>query len=170
MRHSVSGKPIYDEQGRFKGYRGVGNDVTEAKCNEERIQYLAYHDGLTSLPNRVMFGRTLGHAVEQARRHNQRLAVLFIDLDRFKNINDTLGHEAGDMLLQETGRRLQHALRQSDAVARLGGDEFVVLLEEVDEPAIGRGAHATRGPPTRRSRVDGASARRRRRHPAVDAP
>jgi diguanylate cyclase (GGDEF)-like protein/PAS domain S-box-containing protein len=129
----VSGRPILDEQGRFMGYRGTGKDITEAVHAQNRIQYLAYHDSLTELPNRAMFSELLNHAISKARRHNRRMAVLFIDLDRFKNINDTLGHEAGDTLLQEVGRRLKHTLRQSDTVARLGGDEFVVLLEEIGD-------------------------------------
>ncbi|MFP5340622.1 MAG: EAL domain-containing protein, partial [Gammaproteobacteria bacterium] len=135
-RHvNTSARPIFDADGRFRGYRGVGKDITERVLAEERIQYLAYHDGLTDLPNRAMFSRILGHAIEHARRYDRKLAVLFIDLDRFKNINDTFGHEAGDTLLQETGRRLKGCVRNSDTVARLGGDEFVVLLDELREAA-----------------------------------
>ncbi len=106
-------------------------DVTERKELQDHIQHLAYHDPLTDLPNRAMFNRHLSHAMIQARRYYKGLAVLFIDLDRFKNINDTLGHDAGDRLLQEMARRLKASLREGDLVARLGGDEFVVLLEEV---------------------------------------
>ncbi len=131
---SVSGRPIFDAHGNFKGYRGVGKDVTDSKFAEERIQYLAYHDDLTTLPNRSSFNRFLNHGIRHAHRHGTGLAVLFIDLDRFKNINDTLGHEGGDLLLQEVGERLKHCVRQSDTVARLGGDEFVVLLEDLGEP------------------------------------
>jgi diguanylate cyclase (GGDEF)-like protein len=108
-------------------------EVLERKRSEERIQYLAYHDGLTALPNRTYFNKLLGHGISQAQRHKRGLAVLFIDLDRFKYINDTLGHEAGDALLQEVAKRLRNCLRESDTVARLGGDEFVVLLEEMDD-------------------------------------
>ena len=116
-------------------------DVTERKELQDHIQHLAYHDSLTDLPNRAMFNRQLSHAILQAQRHEKGLAVLFIDLDRFKNINDTLGHDAGDRLLQEMARRIEACLRGgeaaarmdggSDLVARLGGDEFVVLLEDV---------------------------------------
>jgi diguanylate cyclase (GGDEF)-like protein len=104
----------------------------EAKlAHAVRIEYLAYHDGLTALPNRSLFNRLLGQAVSQAQRSNKQLAVAFIDLDRFKQINDTLGHEAGDELLKEVAVRLKTCLRDSDIVARLGGDEFVVLLTEM---------------------------------------
>lgn len=99
----------------------------------QRIEYLAYHDGLTALPNRSLFNKLLSQAISQAQRHQRRLAVAFIDLDRFKQINDTLGHEAGDELLKEVATRLKACLRDSDTVARLGGDEFVVLLSELEE-------------------------------------
>ena len=105
----------------------------QRKQAEDQIQYLATHDGLTSLPNRVMFSQLLNVAIQSARRYKRNLAVLFIDLDRFKLINDTLGHEAGDKLLQEIAARFTECLRESDVVARLGGDEFVVLLQEVGE-------------------------------------
>jgi len=100
---------------------------------DARIEYLASHDSLTSLPNREMFNELLHHAIEAARRHQRRFAVLFIDLDRFKIINDSLGHDAGDILLVEIGNRLRQNLRSSDVVARLGGDEFIVILEETAE-------------------------------------
>jgi len=100
---------------------------------DERIEYLASHDSLTGLPNREMFNELLRHAIEVACRHQRRFAMLFIDLDRFKVINDSLGHDAGDILLTEIGNRLRETLRSSDVVARLGGDEFVVILEETAE-------------------------------------
>jgi diguanylate cyclase (GGDEF)-like protein len=100
---------------------------------DERIEYLASHDSLTNLPNREMFNGMLRRAIDAAARHRRQFAVLFIDLDRFKVINDSLGHEAGDMLLVEIGGRLRRALRSSDVIARLGGDEFVVILEETAE-------------------------------------
>jgi diguanylate cyclase (GGDEF)-like protein len=106
----------------------------EAKLTHAlRIEYVAYHDGLTALPNRSLFNKLLSQAIRQAQRHCRQLAVAFIDLDRFKQINDTLGHEAGDQLLKEVADRLKGCLRDSDTVARLGGDEFVVLLTEVGE-------------------------------------
>ena len=130
---SVSGEPVLDAEGRFKGYRGVGKDITERKLNEERIQYLANHDALTGLPNRAMFSEMLNHTIESARRYSRGFAVLFVDLDRFKVINDTLGHDAGDTLLKEMSQRLSATVRSSDFVARLGGDEFVVMVQEVNE-------------------------------------
>jgi diguanylate cyclase (GGDEF)-like protein len=106
----------------------------EAKLTHAlRVEYLAYHDGLTTLPNRSLFNRLLTQAISQAQRNNKQLAVAFIDLDRFKQINDTLGHEAGDELLKEVASRLKGCLRDSDIVARLGGDEFVVLLTELSD-------------------------------------
>ena len=100
---------------------------------DERIEYLASHDSLTNLPNREMFNGMLRRAIDAAARYQRQFALLFIDLDRFKVINDSLGHDAGDMLLVEIGGRLRRALRSSDVVARLGGDEFVVILEETAE-------------------------------------
>jgi diguanylate cyclase (GGDEF)-like protein len=105
----------------------------ERKGAEERIQYLATHDGLTGLPNRVMFGQLLGLELASARRYQRKLALLFIDLDGFKAVNDTLGHAAGDTLLKEMAARLKRTLRASDVVARLGGDEFVVLIQEAND-------------------------------------
>jgi diguanylate cyclase (GGDEF)-like protein len=107
--------------------------VDEKTKADERIEYLASHDSLTGLPNREMFNELLRYAIEAARRYQRRFAVLFIDLDRFKVINDSLGHDAGDVLLVEIASRLRGALRSSDVVARLGGDEFVVILEEAFE-------------------------------------
>jgi diguanylate cyclase (GGDEF)-like protein len=129
---SVSGEPVIDENSVFQGYRGVAQDITVRKQDEERIRYLANHDGLTGLPNRSSFGNTLTATLKAAERYAHKCAVLFIDLDRFKNINDTLGHEAGDSLLQEMAKRLAHTVRASDTVARLGGDEFVILMPEID--------------------------------------
>ena len=131
---SASGEPIHNQQGGFIGYRGVGRDITDRKTAENRIQHLATHDGLTLLPNRVMFSELLNLAIRSAQRHGHKVALLFIDLDRFKLINDTLGHEAGDVLLKAMSLRLKDCLRSSDVVARLGGDEFVVLIPQLNEP------------------------------------
>jgi diguanylate cyclase (GGDEF)-like protein len=99
----------------------------------QRVEYLAYHDGLTGLPNRSMFSKALSQSISEAHRYDRRLAVAFLDLDRFKQINDTLGHEAGDQLLKEVATRLKGCVRDSDTVARLGGDEFVVLLPQLED-------------------------------------
>ncbi len=110
----------------------------ELQAEMEKTQHMATHDALTDLPNRLMFGQLLNYAIKSAKRYKRRLAVLFIDLDRFKIINDTLGHDAGDQLLQEIAARLKETLRAADVVARLGGDEFVVLIEEFsNEDQIG---------------------------------
>lgn len=125
----ISGEPMSDENGRFIGYRGVGRDVTQAALAELKVKELACFDSLTGLPNRNMFFAELDRTVARARRQNQGFAVCYIDLDRFKTINDTLGHAAGDELLKVMAGRLRGAVREADLVARLGGDEFVVVLE-----------------------------------------
>ncbi|QEI12462.1 putative bifunctional diguanylate cyclase/phosphodiesterase [Cellvibrio japonicus] len=124
--------PVFNDTGKTIGLVGIGRDITERKQSEEQIQYLATHDSLTALPNRFMFSKLLAVAIESARRHQRQLAVLFIDLDRFKNINDTLGHDAGDQLLITMANRFRTCLRTSDIVGRLGGDEFVILLPELE--------------------------------------
>ena len=131
---SFSGEPVFDRDGQFAGYRGIARDVTQSRRAEERIRRLAHFDELTGLPNRTMFMHTLQRAFSLAQRRGKQFALFFIDLDRFKNINDSLGHEAGDQLLQDVARRLRHHLRESDTVARLGGDEFVVLVEDCADP------------------------------------
>ena len=102
-------------------------------AHAQRVEYLAFHDGLTGLPNRSLFSKLLSQCISEARRYKRQLAVVFLDLDRFKQINDTLGHEAGDQLLQEVATRLKGCVRDSDTVARLGGDEFVLLLPELED-------------------------------------
>ena len=131
---TLSGLPIFDSAGNFGGYRGIGRDITERKTAEARTHHLATHDSLTDLPNRTMFFEMLDLAIESARRNQRKLAVLFVDLDRFKNINDTLGHDAGDILLTEMSARLSQSLRSCDVVARLGGDEFAILVQEINTP------------------------------------
>lgn len=124
----ISGEPIF-EFNTFKGYRGVASDVTKTRQAEERVAHLASYDALTGLPNRRSFIREVDRALERSLRSGIPFAVFFIDLDRFKNINDSLGHAAGDTLLKVIAARLTQLLRKTDMVARLGGDEFVVLLE-----------------------------------------
>jgi diguanylate cyclase (GGDEF)-like protein/PAS domain S-box-containing protein len=105
----------------------------ENKQSEDRIRFLAHYDELTSLPNRSLFNQLLNHAMKSAQRHQSKLAVLFIDLDRFKNINDTLGHDAGDFALREFSKRVRGCMRGADTLARMGGDEFYVLIEELSD-------------------------------------
>lgn len=105
----------------------------ESRAAEERIRYLAHYDGLTSLPNRFLFKEYLDLALRNARRHGEKFAVLFLDLDKFKAINDTLGHDAGDLVLREMAKRLLGCLRHTDKIARMGGDEFYVLIEELHD-------------------------------------
>ncbi|HKO88879.1 MAG TPA: EAL domain-containing protein [Burkholderiales bacterium] len=130
--HSVSGEPVFDSAGGFHGYRGVGCDITERMKAEQRIHRLAHYDALSGLPNRILFTQRLQQAIARSERTGKPLAVLFTDLDRFKNINDSFGHQAGDRVLQEISGRISRVLRESDTVARLGGDEFVVLIESFD--------------------------------------
>jgi len=122
---------LVDDRGRFDGIFSIGEDITARHELEKRLDYLAYHDTLTGLPNRTLLLDRLSHAVKRAQRDNTLLALLIIDLDQFKNINDSLGHFAGDMLLQAAAQRFRRALRSADTVARLGGDEFTVLLENI---------------------------------------
>lgn len=121
---------VKDDSGQVKQYIGVFSDITEKKMSEERIRYLAHYDVLTDLPNRLLFEEHCRHALDRANRDGHQLAVLFLDLDNFKNINDSLGHAIGDMLLKLVAGRLSSLLREEDTVARLGGDEFTVILEE----------------------------------------
>ena len=107
-------------------------DITEQKHAEERIQYLAQYDQLTKLPNRFLFNDRLQHSIERAQRSNKKISLLFLDLDGFKNVNDSLGHQAGDELLQVIADRLSNIIRTEDTVARFGGDEFTIILEELE--------------------------------------
>jgi diguanylate cyclase (GGDEF)-like protein/PAS domain S-box-containing protein len=130
------GAVVRDGEGRATRMAGSMTDVTRRKCIEEQLLHDAFHDALTGLPNRALFMDRLGQAVERAKRHGEcQFAVLFLDLDRFKTINDSLGHDAGDRLLVEVSRRLEGSLRAGDTVARLGGDEFTVLLESISDPS-----------------------------------
>jgi diguanylate cyclase (GGDEF)-like protein/PAS domain S-box-containing protein len=119
---------VEDSDGRLSVIEGTTIDISERKRAEEQVKHLAFHDPLTNLPNRLLFNDRLTLAVAQAHRHNQRLAVLFLDLDRFKVINDSLGHSVGDELLRQVAERIQEYVREGDTVARLGGDEFTLLV------------------------------------------
>ena len=120
---------LLDEKGEVVNYIHIFNDISESKANEERINYLAHYDQLTDLPNRTLINRRIKKAVEKARINNQGLAILFMDLDHFKEVNDTLGHPVGDLLLQAVGQRLKARLREQDTLGRLGGDEFLAILD-----------------------------------------
>ncbi len=117
------------------GWVATYEDVTENRHAEARIRFMAHHDKLTSLPNRVHFHDRMADMLNEPSHSNERVAVLYLDLDYFKNVNDTLGHPAGDALLEAVAERLRHCVRDSDVVARLGGDEFAVLQRSVDQPA-----------------------------------
>ena len=123
---------VRDSLGMRSHFVGVVNDITDKKRAEQELRYLANYDTLTGLPNRALLSERLGRAIIRARRQETRVAVLFLDLDRFKDINDSLGHAAGDRLLKAAASRLQSTVSASDTVARLGGDEFTVVLEDVE--------------------------------------
>ncbi|MEN9539306.1 MAG: hypothetical protein RLZZ126_1541, partial [Pseudomonadota bacterium] len=128
----ISGMPIHDADGMFHGYRGIGRDITEQKKREEENRRLAFYDTLTGLPNRRLLLDRLQKARAMSSRRQGHGALFFIDLDNFKDLNDTQGHDMGDQLLQKVATRLATCVRQGDTVARFGGDEFVVMLESLD--------------------------------------
>ncbi len=121
---------VRDAAGRATHYVGVFSDITTVKEAQEQIEFLAHHDALTRLPNRTLLRERLAHCITRARRHQQQLAVLLLDLDRFKNVNDTLGHPVGDELIVEVAQRITALVRADDTLARLGGDEFALLVED----------------------------------------
>ncbi|KIL97395.1 diguanylate cyclase/phosphodiesterase (GGDEF & EAL domains) with PAS/PAC sensor(s) [Paramagnetospirillum magnetotacticum MS-1] len=125
--------PLFHADGKRRGLVLVGRDVTERKMTAARIQRLAHHDSLTDLPNRVLFQERLRQSLAQAKRSGWKLALMFLDLDKFKDVNDTLGHHVGDLLLRAVAKRLIRCVRETDTVARLGGDEFAVLLTNLDD-------------------------------------
>lgn len=124
---------VRDEQGEISNYIALFSDITERKASFDRIQHLAHYDALTHLPNRTLLNDHIDLAIAGAKRNRTRLAIVFLDLDRFKNVNDTQGHHVGDTLLQAVAGRLQECVRESDTVARLGGDEFVILLNNIHD-------------------------------------
>ncbi len=124
---------LHDEAGRLVSILSLAQDVSSRIQAEERLQYMATHDGLTGLPNSVLLNDRLEGALARARRSHRQAGVMFLDLDRFKDVNDSLGHRVGDLLLKELARRIRGTLRQSDLLARLSGDEFVVVLEDVSD-------------------------------------
>ena len=127
--------PLKDRRGQIVGTMGIAHNITERKLAEARVHFLALHDSLTGLPNRILLEDRLAQATALARRSQTRVAVLMLDLDRFKYVNDSLGHHIGDRLLEAVSTRLKGCLRDSDIVARLGGDEFIVAAPVVDDTA-----------------------------------
>jgi diguanylate cyclase (GGDEF)-like protein/PAS domain S-box-containing protein len=128
----ASGVPKFDPEGRFTGYRGIGRNISERKNTEAKMRRLAHFDVLTDLPNRTLFADQLGQAIERAQVTSQKVAVILMDLDHFKEVNDTMGHDQGDCLLVKAARRIRACVREADTVARLGGDEFAVIVSELD--------------------------------------
>ena len=128
---SVSAVAVKDEKGEVKYYDGMIEDATDRKLHEQELWYMANHDVLTGLPNRMLFHDRLTMAIMHAQRKRQKLVVMLLDLDHFKDINDTLGHNVGDQLLKYVGDRLTNILRRGDTVARMGGDEFMLLLPDL---------------------------------------
>src|SRR5579872_146201 len=125
--------PLKDRAGLIIGTMGISHDITERKQAEFRVQHITQHDDLTGLPNRILLQEKLGDAIAAARRNQKRGAILMLDLDRFRSVNDSLGHCMGDRLLQEAARRLREQLPETATVARLGGDEFAVVIPDLAE-------------------------------------
>ncbi|MGC2513696.1 MAG: PAS domain S-box protein [Terriglobales bacterium] len=132
---SLSVSPIKDASGHIAGASTIARDITQRKVAEKQVQFLAYYDALTGLPNRTLLQDRLAKALASARRQKNKVALLFLDLDRFKTINDSLGHSVGDLVLQQVAERLKKWGREQDTVARVGGDEFLIVLTAVKEPA-----------------------------------
>jgi diguanylate cyclase len=128
--------PLFDQQGGITHFIAIQHDITQQKIDSEREHHLAYHDALTDLPNRLHFLGLQRQAISYARRTQHMIATLFLDLDRFKPVNDTLGHHVGDLLLSAVAERLRSAVRQADVVARFGGDEFAVLLTNLPDAGV----------------------------------
>jgi diguanylate cyclase (GGDEF)-like protein len=129
----ISISTVRNENGAIINYIAIFTDITERKAAEDRIRHLAQYDFLTDLPNRALLFDRLTREFFEARRYNKRFAVLFIDLDKFKPVNDQYGHAVGDLLLREVARRLAGNVRDSDTVSRQGGDEFIILVPELPE-------------------------------------
>ena len=125
--------PIMNDNNEMIGALGINRDITERMLETERLNNLAHYDQLTDIPNRYLLLDRLTHLIDHCERYQSSFALLYIDLDNFKQFNDTLGHAFGDEILKETALRLKDSIRNSDTVARIGGDEFVVLLEKVSE-------------------------------------
>lgn len=127
--------PVMTEDGQIQNFIAIKRNATQRKIQEQKLKHLASHDALTGLPNRTLFAKRLQEKMEEARSRDGYIAVVFLDLDKFKYINDTLGHECGDYLLQLVAKRLTDAVRDGDTVARMGGDEFTILLGRINHPS-----------------------------------
>jgi len=127
---------VRNDLGEVSHYLGISSDITHIKEHQKQLEHIAHHDALTGLPNRILLADRMQQAIVQSRRNKERMAVCYLDLDGFKPINDSMGHETGDRVLIEISRRIGNTIRGGDTVARLGGDEFVILLlglEQADE-------------------------------------
>jgi diguanylate cyclase (GGDEF)-like protein/PAS domain S-box-containing protein len=131
IRFSIS--PVRDNAGQITHFIGIGEDITQKREQEERIRYQAQYDDLTGLPNRALAQDRLQQAIRLASRSNDKVVLMFVDLDDFKKVNDTLGHDVGDILIYEAAQRLRRVTRESDTVARLGGDEFLIIIQQIHE-------------------------------------
>ncbi|TMI45976.1 MAG: diguanylate cyclase [Betaproteobacteria bacterium] len=131
----LRGVPMFDPAGKVYRMVGVSQDVTARKRREDAVRFLAYHDSLTGLPNRRLLDDRLKQAVHLAQRRDRKVAAMLIDLDNFKQVNDSFGHRAGDAVLKEVAQRLAACVRRADTLARHGGDEFVVVISEVNAEA-----------------------------------
>ncbi|MDO9024271.1 EAL domain-containing protein [Zwartia sp.] len=134
--NELSITPVRDDEGKLSQFVGIQRDVSERKISTEKIEHLAFYDHLTDLPNRRLLMDRLNHAFTTSQRSGQEGAVMFIDLDNFKDVNDTLGHNIGDLLIQLIAKRLESCMRAGDTIARLGGDEFVIVLESLSKQRI----------------------------------
>ncbi len=130
---------VHNELGQPSNYVAVMSDLSELKQSEQQLDHLMHYDPLTELPNRPLFHARLDHALQQAARHRTTIGILFIDLDRFKQINESFGHTLGDQLLKSVAERLGHCVRRDDALARIGGDEFIIMLDDIKLPANAAG-------------------------------
>jgi diguanylate cyclase (GGDEF)-like protein len=138
----MTGSPRFNEEGGYVGFRGVGSDVTEARKSADQISRMARYDPLTGLPNRLLINEALSVAMAEAEKWGSRCAFMMIDLDRFKAVNDTLGHPVGDRLLMRVSERLKQLMTANDVIGRLGGDEFAVVVRDAtDSAAVERLAH-----------------------------
>lgn len=132
----AKGTPNIDDEGNLLHFLVIAREITERKLFEEKLNHMAYHDTLTGIPNRRFFQERLEQALKEAGRYRRKLAVMYMDLDKFKHINDTFGHDVGDELLKQISERVQGCLRESDILARQGGDEFTILFSEIQEEQI----------------------------------